>query len=155
MDVVVDTCCVASVCRSSPTSRSDVITELVKKKRLRVVVDCSRALIDEWKKTAGSELVQALVVQWSDNGGLVQLRKDCKLPKQLSKVLQQLHFTDTCDKLVVRIAIGTTDRIIVSNDPDFWDPKNSARKGDSGAPVAAALEEHEGIRVVTLSCLRA
>jgi len=154
MDIVLDTCCVAALTRGTQNSRDDLVTKLVHRKGLRVVVDRGTALIDEWKKTVSPEIVQALVVKWSDDGGLVQVRKDCKMPKDLARELQRLSFTDTCDKLIVRIAIGTTDRTIVSNDSDFWDPKDSTRQGDATAPVAVALDKHENIRIMTLNQLK-
>ena len=71
----------------------------------------------------------------------------------LRKKLRQLKFEDGGDRLVLRIAIVTADRTIVTSDPDFWDPANKASVGNSNAPVARILKDDEEIRVMTLEAL--
>jgi len=65
------------------------------------------------------------------------------------------RFTDTIDRLIVQTAAETTDRLIVSEDSDLWDPTDKEAKGKPHTPVARILLEFEDIRVMTLGKLMA
>jgi len=90
------------------------------------------------------------MILWTDLGGLHYLRSQPSLPPQLRRRLTQLGFSDTIDRLIVAIALCTTDRHIVSEDSDFWDPRDPGRKGDPRAPVATLLDRDATISVRTL-----
>jgi hypothetical protein len=65
---------------------------------------------------------------------------------------------DAIDKLIVKIALATEDRIIVSGESDFWDPKkpnNRQIPGQANAPVARFFREQLEITVLTLKMLLA
>lgn len=105
----------------------DDLTVRIEARLVRVVVDAKRALIDEWKRTCNEELVQVLVARWEAVAGLYQLGKDGVVSGPLNRKLRELGFgCDTVDKLVLRIAIATTDRVILSDDSGFWDPKRES-----------------------------
>jgi hypothetical protein len=150
MDIVLDTVSMNHICRGKTSSDSGKFCQAISARTLRVVIDKDRALFDEWAKTVNLEALQQLLISWSDMGGVVTLKKDCKLSRELANALHKLSFTDTGDKLVVRIAICTTDRTIVSEDSDFWDPRDSSKRGNRNAPVATTLWDLERIRVTTL-----
>lgn len=133
--------------------RVDEITVRASKKLLRIVIDNRRHLIDEWERTCGSELVKQLVVTWSDLGALCFLKFQPKVPPQLKRSLRQAGFDDTVDKLIVAIALHTTDRAIVSEDSDFWDPEHVKKKGAVDATLRSILEREGSISVYTLKML--
>lgn len=148
MDIVLDTVCVNHLAKTG--GQDNVVSKHVSRRRLRLVLDKKLALLDEWSKTANNEVVRMLFVHWSDQNGIVKLKTDAKLPGPAKKKLAELGFTDTGDKLVVAICLNTTDRIIVTLDSDFWDPKNkNSRKTHSG-PVADYLADEFNIDVLPL-----
>jgi hypothetical protein len=157
MDVVLDSVCVGHLARPRTHTRGtrechhpNEVTCCLSARELRVVLDNKQAIADEWKATAGEEFVQELLIHWQGIGGLHTLERDGKLDRNTRDKLEQAGFKDTIDRLIVRTAVRTTDRVIVSDDSDFWDPANIASKGDRNAPVARLLREFEGIRVTTL-----
>lgn len=152
MDIVVDTVSMQHICRGSNKGH-DVVSTGVSNRKLRVAIDRARSLVDEWKQTANPEVVKNLLIRWSDQGGVVAVHER-KMPRGLATLLAKHGFVDTCDKLAVRIATATTDRIIITEDSDFWDPRDSNRKGDRNAPVAKALWDEESIVPLTLGELK-
>lgn len=150
MDIVIDSVSVNHLTKGRADGHSDDLTALVEGRLVRVVLDRLRSIEDEWKKTAGEEPVRELATRWSELGGLVVLRRDGRLDRELTKLLDKLAFTDTCDRLIVKTATVTTDRQIVSEDSDFWDPLDKNKKGEPQAPVAALLREQHSIEVETL-----
>jgi len=150
MDIVLDSCCLHHLVRGGRGDSPDDVTTLVKERRLRIVVDTTAAIVDEWHRTAGAEATQALIIYWSELGGFIKAAKTTKLSGSLKKRLHNLGFTDTIDRVIVETAASTADRRVVTNDPDFWDPKNRASIGDRTAPVCAMLRKEESITVDTL-----
>src|SRR5579862_1328479 len=75
------------------------------------VVDPDRALIDEWRRTAGDEQVKQLVIQLTDRKALRLASELGQVPGSVSSMLRLLNFDDTIDKLILRIALATGDRI--------------------------------------------
>jgi hypothetical protein len=81
---------------------------------------------------------------------LVIVAKDGKIEGALKRRLKELGFEDTVDRLIVRTCLSTTDRRIVSDDSDFWDPADKNSTGMKDAPVSTCLWKEERIRVSTL-----
>lgn len=121
-------------------------------KILTFMVDPKRGIIDEWSNTSSPEAVAQLVIQWEALGGLRVVRQLGKLYSADSKKLRRLGFDDTIDKLVLKVALATDDKTIVSEDSDFWDPKNPGRRsvGKNDAVVCKFLREVMGVDVSTL-----
>jgi hypothetical protein len=150
MDIVIDSNCVTCLTKKRPDGQVDDITGLVEKGLVRIAVDRQRAIESEWKKTAGEEAVKGLMVRWHDARGLVIVRRDGVLHRDLRARLDELAFNDQIDRWIIRTALVTTDRQIVSEDPDFWDPRRRDSKGKPDAPVAKLLRDEHGIEVETL-----
>ena len=94
------------------------------------------------------EIVQVLITQWDK--GVFIVDPVAKFSARQRKKLQQFGFTDSIDKLIVKIATVTNDRTIVSDDCDFWDPTNKANYQNKNAPVARLLREELGVAVLVL-----
>jgi hypothetical protein len=121
--------------------------------RLKLAVDSTRGLVDEWAKTCGTDVVHVLVAKWESQGGIVPVGPLGKLSRSQRDRLFDFGFTDTCDKLIVKIAYATGDRIIVTDDSDFWDPKTKKNFCNSNAPVALLLVGELGITLYVLKML--
>lgn len=113
-------------------------------------VDDAQGIVHEWERTANRDVVRQLIIHWQQYKGwkLVELHRS--LPVQVTRALRQLAFKDTGDKLILRTAYNTEDRRVISDDPDFWDPRDTRKKGDRRAPVAALCREQLGVTVGTL-----
>lgn len=160
MDVVLDSSSLNHLLRSPRKRRGGgqeefecSIDPFINSGKLRLALDPARALVDEWRQTCDSEAVQVLITQWEANNGIFVVDAAGKISPADTKTLKSLGFNDTCDKLVVRIALVTDDRIIVSEDSDFWDPKTKANRGNKNAPVARLLREAMEITVLGLAIL--
>jgi hypothetical protein len=116
-------------------------------------LDKGHAICDEWKRSAGTDFVEALMIHWYDLGGLHTLPREAKMRRELKVRLDEFGFHDTIDRVIVQTAILTTDRMIVSDDSDFWDPTNKNEKNNPSAPVARLLREEEGITLATLGAI--
>lgn len=128
------------------------LAEFMRADTLTFMVDPDRGIIDEWSNTASPEAVAQLVIQWEALGGLRVVRKLGKLDAADSKKLRLMGFDDTIDKLILKVALATDDKIIVSEDGDFWDPKKPGRAsvGKNDAPVCKFLHRVMGVDVNTL-----
>ena len=161
MQVVLDSVAVNHLLRRPAAGRkaasfSTSIDEYIDNGRLTVHVDKDGGIIDEWKDTCGREYIEALMIRWYDAKGLFSVRKPARIPPSTVKKLRQLGFNDTIDKLLLRVALSIVDRIVVSNDSDFWNPAKPDDKrwlGDSNAPVAKLLREEIKVVVYTLKML--
>ena len=120
---------------------------------LKLAVDISRGLIDEWARTCGPEVVHVLVTKWESQNGILLMGPLGKLSSSQRSRLLRLGFTDACDKLIVKIAVATDSRTIVSDDSDFWDPKQKGNYCNPNAPVARILIEELGINIFVLKQL--
>ena len=129
------------------------IDPAIEKGHLRLALDASRGLTSEWAQTCGAEVVHVLITKWESAKGLFVVDQLGKLPTLQRKQLLDFGFTDTCDKLIVKIAIATEGRIIVSDDSDFWDPSTVENYGNKNAPVARLLREDLGITLLVLKSL--
>src|SRR5262249_38883086 len=134
-EVVLDTCVVAVISRTPKSPPADTLSSAVKKKKFRVCADLAGGLVGEWEETANAEVVRQLIVYWEQHPGW-KLGDPQVFPQHVSKKLTALGFTQTIDRLIVRIAMGTSEKKVVTNDSDFWDPKNKKSAGDHKAPVS-------------------
>lgn len=132
-----------------PTPGLDVISKAFSKKILEIFIDEQFGLSDEWKKTCGFENIEPILTHWIELNGV----KFCnpvtmKVPRTLGKKLKDAKFLDAGDKLIVRIGLSaiaqhnTVSFMIATNDSDFWDPLDKTKGGNSSAPVALALADH-------------
>jgi hypothetical protein len=121
--------------------------------RLALAVDEAGGLVDQWGRTCGEEYIRVLITRWESFAALITTNPISKIQPSISSSLRQLGFVDGIDRLVLRIGMATTDRIVVSDDPDFWDPARPDKRGDSNAPVAKFCRERLCITVLLLAML--
>lgn len=154
-EAVLDANVVNSISRMPKTPPNDALTSAIERRRLQVCADTDRGILSEWERTANRDVVRQLIVHWQQYKGWKLVEPLHALPHKVARALPRLGFKDVVDKLLLRTACRTTDKHIVSNDPDFWDPKKDRDKcvGDIGAPVAKLCREELGITVVTLKSL--
>ncbi len=119
-----------------------------------LAIDSQRALVDEWQKTCGPD-IKALVAHWGDNlKGIVFVGNLRNPPQSTARRLRNLGFgNDTGDKLVLRIAMRTKDRTIISDDSDFWNPSDTRAKGNPNAPVARLCKDELKVTILLLKML--
>jgi hypothetical protein len=157
MEIVLDSSSLQNIiCSIKPSKCSGIsslstkIDEPLAQGQLCLVVDVGKGLIDEWGRTCGHDFIHVLVTKWQGIGAVRQVNPVRTLGIKVSRKLHQYGFKDTIDKLMLRIAIVTRDRIIVSEDSDFWDPSDVKRRGCSNSCVASLCRECLGISVLML-----
>ena len=140
-------------CRGGDQGGETLLERCVVSAGLTIAVDPDEGIIHEWERTVGRDIVRRFVIKWYEDGVLFSVAALGKVPSPVSKALRILHFDDTIDKLLVRVALATQDRTVVSEDSDFWDPAITSRPGrigDASAPVAALLRAELGITVLSV-----
>ncbi len=151
MEVVIDSVTMNHFIRCPSRKKSLLSTtsldNFILKKRLIIGIDHERVLIDEWVRTCGPEAIKTVIVRWSDYGG-VRLVKKSNIHYHIKKRLRILGFCDAIDIVVLQIAIALGDKIIISNDPDFWDPRNRRNIGNAQAPVARLCKQHWNVKIL-------
>ncbi len=160
MEVVIDTVSIHHLLCSlklSKTSREKEYYETsldrpLKEGKCTLVVDGAGSLIDEWCQTCGPEHIQDLITHWESFAvsALVYKNPVSKLPSLISR---QLRFMGSIDRLILRIAMATSDRIVVSEDSDFWDPACPGKRGDPNACIAKLCHERLRITILLLEML--
>ena len=157
MQVVVDSVSMNHVVRSPKKSGPHFVTCLdkpIKDGRLTIALDTASGLQSEWAKPCGIELIKSLVIKWDDLNGIVWIRNLQSLGGAVVKQLKSLGFKDkTIDKLILKLARETKDHIVVSEDSDFWDPRDTNSPGHENAPVARFCRESLGIEIILLKFL--
>ncbi len=157
MQVVVDSDSMNHVVRSSKKSGPHFVTCLdgpIKDGRLTIALDVASGLQSEWAKPCGIELIKRLVIKWEDLNGIVWITNLQSLGGAAVKQLKSLGFKDkTIDKLILRLARETNDHIVVSEDSDFWDPKDTNSPGHENAPVARYCKRSLDIEIILLKSL--
>jgi hypothetical protein len=113
-----------------------------------VGLDTMGGLQREWEVTCSEEAVRALIIRWDTAVFLVKPVSTLEQP--VSKKLQEYGFRKTIDKLVLRIASAITDKIVVTEDGEFWDPADNKKEGDRNAKVARLCRDHLQIEVLLL-----
>ncbi len=158
MEVVVDTVSIQHLLRSlklSKTSKEKEYYETsldrpLKEGKCILVVDEDGSLIDEWGQTCGREHIQVLITHWESFAALVSINPVSKIPPPISR---RLSFMTSIDRLVLRIGMATSDRIVVSDDSHFWDPVCPGKRGDPNACIAKLCYERLSITVLLLGML--
>jgi hypothetical protein len=152
MDVVVDSNVLAGI--RPYAKEEDGLSARVRHRMIRVVVDKDMGLVDEWKRTCKPEMIESMIIKWKDSGGLVLIRPIDKIPKDTLRRLVAIGFRNqTIDKLIIRIAANTTDKIAITNDGDFWHGKATGgqRAGDASGRIAKLLRESLHITILTMT----
>ena len=153
MKVVLDTVSLNQLLLDhSRAALTSLVEPSLKSGALAFVVDRDQALIHEWCRTCGWELVQVLVARWEPMGGFIVPEDVPALERTVARRLRRLGFTGTIDKLVLRLAVATPESRIVSEDGDFWDP-DSARRGDPAGRIATLLRDQLNVVVMLLAGL--
>jgi hypothetical protein len=141
--------------RATPP-RENRLDEPLRLRKIKLALDASLGLVSEWEKTCGPD-IKVLVARWGEQGGIILVQNPRSPKPSIVRRLQLLGFgRDTIDKLILRIALGTNDRTIVSDDSDFWDPtrpNDNRVKGDANAPVARLCREELGVTILLLGML--
>lgn len=147
---VIDTNVMVSISRAPTLPPNDQLTAAIERRRLLVCVDADRGIVSEWEQTAKREVVRQLIIHWQQYKGFQAVALTRTLPQTVTRAMPRLGFKDTVDKLVVRTAYNTDDKNIVTNDPDFWDPRDRDKLGRADAPVAKLCREQLGVTISTL-----
>ncbi len=157
MDAAIDTVVISHLLRRPRTRGKQqragtVLDEPLRRGDLRIGLDRQRAVVHEWGRTCGEEYIKILVTEWEGLGAFVIADPLGTIPRGVSRRLRQRGFDDTIDKLLLRVAIAINDHVVVSEDSDFWDPKDHTRNciGDHNAAVARLLHEECEVLVLTL-----
>lgn len=164
MQVVIDTVSIQHLLRALKSSKSkhnkqysiDFITSLDKplqQGKLVIVIDEDHGLVDDWGQTCGIDTIQVLISQWESYGSIKEVTAVKTIGFPHGRRLTQLGFNDTIDRLILRITLAIDDRNVVSDDSDFWDPKQPSQKGNPYACVCSLCREHLGITIMLLSAL--
>jgi len=126
------------------------LTHHIVKRELIFAVDSDGGLIDEWKKTCGVEIVKQLLIIWEPYGGIVTYKLNTKIPNTINNALRRLGFKGTIDRLILKIAVQTNDKKIISDDKDFWNPRDTKSLGVHNSIVAQFLLNNLSIEVFIL-----
>ncbi len=163
MEVAIDTVVISHLLRSPRRAQGrqraeTSLDEHLRNGGLQIGIDRQRAIIHEWERTCGEEYVRNLAIMWESFGAFVIADPLGTIPPAVSRRLRQRGFRDTIDKLLLKIAIAINDRVVVSEDGDFWDPQQHPPRGcigDRNACVAQLLREECDVLVLTLRQLLA
>jgi hypothetical protein len=153
LEAVLDANVINSISRAPSRPPCDRLSKAIEGRRLRVCVDRELGIVSEWEQTANRDFVRQLIIHWQTFGGWRLVELTASLPLEVRRALRRLAFDDAGDKRILRTAYNTEDRRVVSNDPDFWDPRDSDRRsvGRPSAPVAVLCRERLGVTVSTLT----
>lgn len=157
---VLDSNVVSSLTRTSrrvprsSTKRGTDLDVYVRTRALRIAIDSTGALEDEWARTAGREFVKELIVFWWDCKGVKVVDKPGSIPPACCTKLRRMGFPAGVDRLILKIALAVnSSRTIVSRDRDFWNPRAADPRhcvGRKNACVAKYLRETLRVGVCTL-----
>lgn len=136
--------------KGKKNSKGTVLDNHIRTGKLKLGLDAGGGLIGEWKKTCGFDVVHVLVTHWQDHNGIIIFSNLSSLGSGYMKKLKQMGFNDPIDKLVLKIANVTVDRIVVSDDSDFWDPKIPGSPGNKNAVVAKYCRKKLKIEIYLL-----
>lgn len=163
--VVIDSVTMKHIVRPPKPSRkskrplqvpNNPLHEPIRLGKLQLALDASKGLISEWERTCGPD-IRVLETYWVEQGGIHLVQNPPNYGSAISRRLKILGFgVDTIDKLVLRIALGTKDRTIISDDSDFWDPKkrhNNTAVGNRNAPVAKLCRDELGVTILLFGML--
>lgn len=160
MEVVLDTVCMNSLLRSpraipitqdaDPKFETSIDSPIISG-QLTLFIDEAGGLLDEWKRTCGAEPIQVLITKWEK--GIRTVPNPPSLDAGIARALRQRGFDGGIDKLILRIAMCTNDKTVISNDPDFWNPSNPQERGNHLAPITSLCRDRLGITIWLLIML--
>ena len=159
MEVVLDTVCLRNLLRRPKRGRGQgaspgigtSIDQYVISGRLTLCLDAAGGLLDEWRTTCGFDPVQVLITKWER--GIRVLADPPPLDGLTRTRLGQLGFPSGIDRLILRMAVCTHDKTVVSNDPHFWNPGRPRDRGKDHAPVARYCHNRLGVTIWLLIML--
>ncbi len=128
------------------------LIKLVISGKLFINLDRDGGIEGEWSETCGVENVRQIVIKLIDHHGLEYLTPKT-IPSNLMNQLRNMGFTDTGDKLILRVAVASEDKTIVSDDPDFWNPAASSSRGDPNALVCKFCKDNLDVTIILLTML--
>ena len=129
------------------------LDEHIRQGNLFIALDTTNVLMNEWERTCGEEEIRVLITNWHDLNGLRLFGHIPSLDCAVKRTLRHLGLSGTVDFFLVRLTNATGERNLVSDDHNFWEPGNTASKGNDRAPVAAFLSGELGIRTLLLGQL--
>jgi hypothetical protein len=156
MDVVLDSVAIHHLLRKPKHSRkkaklsySTTLDVYLKNNQLTLFLDKDECILSEWERTCGRELISVVVAVWNEWNS-IQTIVPKSLGRSATRHLRRCSFVNTVDKLILRVSYATVDKWVVSEDPDFWDPRDTSKRGKKAAPVAKMCAEVLGITVERL-----
>ena len=171
MEIVLDTVCLKKLILRPKQSRrrgihasarklATAIDAQLRRKEVIVALDEKGGILDEWQSTCGRDSVQNIISYWGGELSSIKYVTPTKYGRSHGQRLRTMGFgcnNGTVDKLILRVALSLSDKNIVSNDSDFWNPKKRGIKagavGNNNAPVAKYCRENLGVTVMTLRTL--
>jgi hypothetical protein len=159
MEIVLDTSALQHLLNSCATSRltrgqvtiDEIYTSIDKPiadGKLKLAMDRDGGLEGDWSETCGNEIVKSLIIRWDSFAAVNLVMPLNSLDYPISKKLRQFKFRDAVDKLILRIAIKTSDPTVATEDPDFWSPTDKSLKGNPNACVAKLCQDSLGITIL-------
>lgn len=130
----------------------DKLMNFVISKKLYLVLDYDGGIEGEWSQTCGVEIVRQIIIKLSDHKGLEYLAPG-KITSIIMKRLRIMGFNGTGDKLMLRVAVASQDKTIVSDDSDFWNPADTNSPGDENAIVCKFCGDNLDVKVIVLFTL--
>lgn len=161
MEVILDTVCLKSL-RRLPNGEIpqrgfppgiQKLTMAISQRKFMLVIDSGGGIRGEWGETCDHEFVDSLIAKLESIGGIRTQRPTNSIPSPHRRRLQGLGFIGTIDKLIVRTSLALSERHVISDDSDFWNPHDEDSPGDKNAPVALYLRDNLEINVQLLGFL--
>jgi hypothetical protein len=125
----------------------------LKNGELQIALDRGGGVVGEWSRTCNHEVVRVLITYWESLRALIVVSPLSTIPHHTSRRLRRAGFNDAGDKLLLRVALSTQHRILVSDDSDFWDPHHSKSRGDTASVVATLCRQELAVTVLLLRML--
>lgn len=120
---------------------------------LTLALDNSGGLLSEWFETCGEEAVKALIEKWEPLNGVRYIIPSRTIDRAISARLRRLGFPKGTDRLLLKIALATPTRIVVSEDAHFWQPGYPKMKGRLDATVCRYCREALAVEILLLTTL--
>jgi hypothetical protein len=120
----------------------------LRSQKVVLVLDDEEGLLNEWSTTSGPEFTKVIVSIWSGWKAVHFVKLSKPLPSNQRRHFREKGwFRDIGDRLVLRIALNSPEKNVVSEDTHFWDPGKPKNRGKQSAPVAKYLREELDVAV--------
>lgn len=123
---------------------------------LRFAIDRGLCLFQHWCAAHGqmaAEFARALLNLLEDSGAVVLIDQVAALSADVEADLDSFGGPRNFDRYILRICFSSPDKVLVSQDHDFWDPNRRDVAGDQSATVAVYLRQKLSVNVRTLQQL--